>query len=225
MNWRLAWRAALVATAVAVASCGCDGGNGGNGGNDDNDNPIGEADRPGLGRDETAPEGTPFTLPQGLTLEQPIKGYNDADPTDCDHKYEDEAKGQGELVRLCLIFRNTTNGPITLKLPPGLIFVSRNRAVQNGMLAQRVAIEVPAGERFFQPLFLYCVNSERDGARPEESYDMGPVTQYEDFQELFRLLENKTITSTNFAIVAQAMTDLSDGLGLSSDIRARINAL
>ncbi|NBD07618.1 MULTISPECIES: hypothetical protein [Corallococcus] len=220
MNWRLAWRAALVATAVALAACGSDSEKNGDG----DETPVGE-DRPGMGRDETAPQGTAFTLPTGLELEQPIKGYNDPDPTDCDDKYEDEAKGQGELVRLCLIFRNTTNRPITVQLPPGLVFVSRNRGVQNGMLAQRVTIEVPAGERYFQPLFLYCVNSERQPSSPEENYDMGPVTQYADFQELFRLLENKTVTSTNFPVVQQAMTDLSDNLGLSASIRARINAL
>lgn len=223
MNWRLAWRAALVATAVALAACGGGEGNDGDGGDGDGD-PI-NADRPGLGRSEKAPEGKTFTLPQGLELEEPIMGYNDSDPTDCDSKYEDEAKGQGANVRLCLIFRNTTNGPITVQLPPGLIFVSRNLAVQNGMLAQRVSFEVPAGERFFQPLFLYCVNSERLGARPDESFDLGPVTQYKDFQELFTLLENKTITSTNFPIVDQAMTDLSDGRSLSSDLRAQLNAL
>ncbi|RKG95511.1 hypothetical protein D7X32_38855 [Corallococcus carmarthensis] len=211
----------MVATAVALASCSC-GGDSGNDGEDET--PTGE-DRPGLGRDESAPQGTAFTLPKGIELEQPIKGYNDPDPTDCDDKYEDEAKGQGELVRLCLIFRNTTNGPITLQLPPGLIFVSRNRAVQNGMLAQRVAIEVPAGARYFQPLFLYCVNSERDPSNPDESFDMGPVTQYQDFQDLFRLLETKTVTSSNFAIVQQAMTELSDGNALPSNIRSQIEAL
>lgn len=220
MNWRLAWRVALVATAVALASCSSDSEKNGDG----DKNPVGE-DRPGMGRNESAPQGTAFTLPTGLELEQPIKGYNDPDPTDCDDKYEDESKGQGELVRLCLIFRNTTNRPIIVQLPPGLIFVSRNRGVQNGMLAQRVAIEVPAGERYFQPLFLYCVNSERDPSSPQENFDLGPVTQYSDFQELFRLLENKTVTSSNFPIVQQAMTDLSDNQGLSSSIRASINAL
>lgn len=222
MNWRLAWRAALVSTAVVLASCSC-GGDGGDDGDGD-ETPSGE-DRPGLSRNESAPEGLPFKLPEGLELEEPIKGYHTPDPKDCDDKYEDEAKGQGELVRLCLIFRNTTNQPITLQLPPGLIFVSRSRGVQNGMIAQRVAIEVPAGGQFFQPLFLYCVNSERDPATPEDEFDLGPVTQYQDFQELFRLLENKTVDSTNFPVVARAMTDLSNGESLSSDLRARINAL
>jgi hypothetical protein len=220
MNWRLAWRAALVATTVALASCGGDG-DGGDGGDNP---PVGE-DRPGFSRSEAPPEGQTFTLPVGLELQQPVQGYHTADPTECDEKYEDEAQGHGDLVRLCLIFRNTTNQPITLQLPPGLIFVSRNRAVQNGMLAQRVAILVPAGARFFQPLFLYCVNSERDSASREQYFDLGPVTQYSDFQELFRLLENKTVTNQNFGVVQQAMTDLSDGRGLDSTIRAQINAL
>lgn len=207
--------------AVLLSACG----GGGSGGGGDGQQGGGEHYRPGLDRSDAEPEGLLFTLPDGLTLEQPIAGYNDPDPSDCDNKFEDAAKGQGELVRLCLIFRNTTNRPITVQLPPGLIFVSRNRSVQNGMLAQRVAIEVPAGERYFQPLFLYCVNRERQPSSPEENYDMGPVIQYEDFQELFRLLENKTITSTNFVVVDAAMAALSWEEALSADLRARIDAL
>ncbi|RYZ38161.1 MAG: hypothetical protein EOO71_25145 [Myxococcaceae bacterium] len=222
MNWHLAWRAGVVAMALALAACSDDG--------DSNENPDGggttdEKNRPGMGLSEEEPEGLPFTLPEGLTLEEPIKGYNPSNPEDCDDKYPDEAKGQGEQVRLCFIFNNNTNAPITLQLPPGLIFVSRSLLVQNGMIAQRISIEVPPKTRYFQPIYSYCTNSGRESASLYDEFELGKVTQYQDFQELFRLLENKTVTRENFVVVNQAIGDLADGEGLSAERRAAINAL
>ena len=37
-------------------------------------------DLPGMGLSELDPEGTPFVLPEGLTIEDPIGGYNTSDP-------------------------------------------------------------------------------------------------------------------------------------------------
>ncbi|RYZ17828.1 MAG: hypothetical protein EOO70_00835 [Myxococcaceae bacterium] len=222
MNWHLAWRAGVVAMAVALAACG------------DEEDPIDKPDgggttdpvyRPGMGLNEEEPEGLPFILPEGLTVETPIKGYNSADPEDCDYKYEDQAKGHGEQVQLCLVFNNTTDFPINLQMPPGLIFVSRSREVQNGIIAQRISIEVPAKTRYYQPIFAYCTNSGRDTSALSSEFDLGKVTQYEDFQELFRILEGKTLSKQDAAYVDQAIGDLSDGQSLSAEQRARFNAL
>ena len=122
-------------------------------------------DMPGMGHSEVEPEGTPFVLPDGLTVEAPIKGYNPSEPSDCDDKYSESKVGQGEQVRLCLVLNNTTDSPITLQLPPGLIFVSRSRNTQNGMIAQRISIEVPAKTRYFQSRSIPTA-STADGNRP-----------------------------------------------------------
>lgn len=180
---------------------------------------------PGVGASEVQPEGETLQLPAGLEIEAPIKGYNSSDPTDCDNKYEDQAVGQGELVRLCLVFRNRTGGPIRLELPPGLMFVSRSREVQNGVLAQRVAIEIPAGPRFAQPIFLYCANSDFDPSSPDQAYDVGPVVTYPAMAKLFEFLATKRIDSTNFPVVAQAITDLTDSGELYSLTRQGLDAL
>jgi len=180
---------------------------------------------PGMGASESAPEGEALQLPPGLEIEAPIMGYNSSDPTDCDAKYEDAAVGQGELVRLCLVFRNRTGRPIRLELPPGLMFVSRSRDVQNGVLAQLVAIEIPASPRFAQPIFLYCTNSDFDGSSPEQAYDVGPVVSYPEMKKLFEFLSTKRVDSTNFPIVAQAITDLTDSKHIYSLTREGLDAL
>jgi len=182
-------------------------------------------ERPGMGRSEADPIGADFDLPPGLELVSPMMGYNTSNPEDCDHKYEDQAVGHGEDVRLCLVFRNRTGGPIRLELPPGLVFVSRNRAVQNGMLAKRVAIEVPAGERFFQPLFLYCINGERDGSNPEEAYGVGPVIGYPEMVALFRFLETKDVNASNFAIVAATIHELNNFGKLDAFAQSQLDSL
>ena len=191
----------------------------------DDETYVEREDWPGMGRSGADPVGADFDLPPGLELVSPIMGYDTFNPADCDEKYEDRAVGEGELVRLCLVFRNRTGGPLRLDLPPGLIFVSRNRAVQNGMLARRVAIEVPAGERFFQPLFLYCVNGERDASNPEAAYDVGPVAGNPEMVALFRFLKTKDVNASNFPIVATAINQLTDFGKLDAWNKSQLDSL
>ena len=174
---------------------------------------------PGLGVSEAMPEGPPFELPEGLTLEDPIRGYNGSDPEDCDYKYAEQGVGKGEQVRICLMLNNQTDAPITLQLPPGLIFVSRKLQHQNGMIAQRISIEVPAKTRYFQPLFAYCVNSSRDSSSLESEYELGPVATQPRFQAFFRFLEDKVIDDINFVAVNLALGDLAEGGEISDFVR------
>ena len=180
---------------------------------------------PGMGTNEAEPEGTPFALPDGLTVEAPIRGYNTADPEACDYKYQDQAVGKGEQVRLCMVFNNNTNLPVPLELPPGLIFVSRSRKVQNGIIAQRISIMVPPQERYFQPIFTYCTNSGRDSASLGSEFDIGNVTDIPAFHALFKMLEGKLIDDSNFVVVNRAVKAISNGEELDADLLAEIEAL
>lgn len=180
---------------------------------------------PGMGLNEAAPEGVPFKLPEGLTLETPIKGYNAADPEGCDQKYEDQAVGGGEQVRICLVFNNNSDLPANLQMPPGLIFVSRSTDIQNGMITQRIAIEVPAKTRYYQPIFMSCLNSGRDTSALSSEYDMGPVTKLPAFLELFKMLEGKVLDRWGWAVVDMAVSDIADTGEISEAAREHIEAL
>jgi len=181
-------------------------------------------DLPGMGLSELDPEGTPFVLPEGLTIEDPIGGYNTSDPEDCDYKYADQAVGKGEQVRLCLVFNNATDSPITLQFPPGLIFVSRSRKVQNGMIAQRISIEVPAATRYFKPLFSYCVNGSRDSASLGDEFDVGVVTDDAALRALFEFLADKVVTDTNFVAVNVAIGSIVDEGSINEYALAELEA-
>lgn len=182
-------------------------------------------DRPGFGRSMDAPVGAPFILPEGITLETPISGYSPEDPWKCNDIYGDHAYGHGALVRLCPIFRNTTGAPITVTLPPGLIFISNSSQVQNGILTQRISFEVPAGERFFAPMFMYCANGPRRSTASKDEYMLGPVTQYTDFQELFRILEGRDISRDDAGEIQVIVNHLQRKPGLTAEDRARAMGL
>ncbi|WP_147444885.1 hypothetical protein [Corallococcus sp. CA053C] len=220
----MAKRMGVVLAVALLAACEDNGGDtekpdGGGGGGKE------ASAGPGLGSSTAQPEGAPFTLPAGLTLETPIKSYSPEDPVDCDNKFRNEGKGSGEDVTLCLIFNNTTGGPITLTLPPGLIFVSKDGDIQNGLLAQRVTIEVPAGGRFFVPMFTYCANQPRSTSGIGQAYALGPVIEYPAFKEMYSLLEGKTLERPDVAPIQVAVSHLTSGEGLSASDRAALKAL
>lgn len=181
---------------------------------------------PGWGESDADPVGAPFELPEGLVLNGPFHHYNASDPKDCDDKYENEAAGAGSLVQICLVVRNTTARPLLLELPPGLIFTSRSRQVQNGVLMHKVALEIPAGAVFFQPLFLHCTNSGFDpSSHEEQGYDIGSVQTHPAVQDVIALIADKQVDRWYFPIVSQAVTDLGDGGKLRAHTRRGLNAL
>ncbi|WP_120592909.1 hypothetical protein [Corallococcus sp. CA054B] len=227
MNWHVAKRMGVALAVALLAACSDDGeGPTPDGGTKtDGGTSTTKSAGPGLGTSKETPAGTTFALPAGLTLENPITSYTPQDPVECDDIFPEDAKGSGDEVTLCLIFRNTTGAPITLTLPPGLIFVSTNDDVQNGLLVQTVTIEVPPGDRFFVPLFLYCANQDRSTTGPDDKYVLGPTVQYKEFQELYSLLAGKTLEVEDAAVIQVAVSHLTNGEGLSASDRAALQAL
>ncbi|MCY1044242.1 hypothetical protein OV208_23185 [Corallococcus sp. bb12-1] len=201
MNWHKARLAGLVATVLMAACSGCGDEDGET---PDDEDPTEQTDRPGFANSDKEPEGLPFNLPAGIELTDPIKGFNPFDPDGSCKREEDEKalapRGSGDLIRLCMEFRNTTNGPINIELPPGLIFVSSSQKVQHGMLVQGLTIEVPSDQYMVAPIKGYCLNDTRSGNAPTDLFKKGPVTQYSDFKELFALLASKQLPVTGGAV-------------------------
>ncbi|RKH12697.1 hypothetical protein D7X74_23140 [Corallococcus sp. CA047B] len=201
MNWHKARLAGLVAGVLLAACSGC--------GEDEeepgeDEDPTEQTDRPGFANSDKAPEGLPFTLPAGIELEEPITGFNPFDPDGSCKREEDETavapQGSGDLIRLCLKFRNTTRQRIDVDLPPGLVFISSSDKVQHGMLVQGLTLEVPSEQYLFAPIKGYCLNDTRSGNGITDLFSKGPVTQYTDFKELFALLASKKLPVTGGAV-------------------------
>ncbi|WP_147468437.1 hypothetical protein [Corallococcus interemptor] len=228
MNWRRTRLVGLMATLVLAACSGCsDKGDGGDDDDDDGQN-TGDTNRPGFASSDKRPEGVPFALPAGLELVEPIPGIDMFKLEDCRDEDETEPPkehGSGDLVQLCLNFRNNTGAPITVEFPPGIIFESETTDTQHGILLQRASIVVPAKPVSYKLLYLYCLNNSRSESSPSSRYRKGPVTQYADFKELFALLENKKIPTKLTPELQQAVYHLTRNEGLSASDRSYINSL
>lgn len=188
----------------------------------------------GFGDSEEEPEGAPLILPAGITLESHIYVLNYFDETDCEGSHLEGPRGRETLVPLCLIFRNNTDGPINVELPPGLIFVSENIKAQNGILIEGLTIEVPSDQYIVSPIRAYCLNDTRSipGFGEEFKYKLGPVTQYQPMLDLFDKLKTKKIIS-EIELENQLMTpkiqimvwDLTHSTTLSEYSQALYNEL
>jgi hypothetical protein len=237
MNHKAPWRA-LAASLLVLALVACGGGGSSAatgtgtdsaGGPTDTPDPTGSPGTPGstgthagMGASSAAPTGQPLALPPGVQLEKPIKGEN-ADCVPKDQK-DTPRTGSGGYVHLCLGFRNSTALPITVVLPPGLIFVSDDQAYQNGILLQVTTIEVPAGSAvYYVPLFLYCLNEGRmPTVGPQNTYSTGPVSDDGAVLELLSLLKDKPLPLLTDLTAQEALWHITDGDGLTQDDRSAI---
>jgi hypothetical protein len=215
---------ACLSAVLALMACSSNGG----GKDDAGEAPQGQS-RPGMGTSKEQPVGTPYSLPAGVELEKPIKG----DDPYCikPEQQEKDKKGSGGLVRLCLNFRNTnttSQTPIKVVFPAGLIFTADQDISQNGIIVQTVTIDVPAGRQaFYVPLYLYCLNKSRDPTEgAQNTYTMGPVTQDASVQELTGILQNKALPLVDpNNTVQNAMWNITDGSGMTAEDRAALSKL
>jgi hypothetical protein len=186
-----------------------------------------ETTKKGFGNSEERPEGTPFKLPAAVTINGPMKGYSQYYPEFCDNKEEKDAKGTGDLVRLCIPFFNNSNQPVVITFPPGLIFIAKNLEYQNGILVEQAVFEVPPQQQFYMPLFLCCLNSSRHPSMPGEEWEMGPVTNYKDMLDLVTLLNTKKLSRESDVTVPvqHAVWDVSNGEPIDDEYKDAIAKL
>lgn len=227
MSWRMTKRTAAILTAAALGAAALTlmpQGAAGSGGALAQA-PSSKSAGPGLGYSKAIPTEPSFALPPGVTLETPIMAWAPQDPVDCDEKYAEDGQGSGDAVALCLIFRNTTDAPITVTLPPGLLFVSNSDDVQNGVIVERITVVVPVGERYFAPVFAHCVNIDRSTTGRGDQYQLGPVVTHNDFQELFALLDGKSLSKEDGSAISSVVHEVAQGKGLSPANRAILAGL
>lgn len=185
----------------------------------------------GFEHSDAMPIGEVWSLPPGITIDEPVLGHSLFIENDCTID-PDEVKGSGDMVMLCLTLRSQASTPVAVVIPSGLIFVSEQRRTQNGMVIKRVAVDIAPGEILRIPLGLMCINVSRSGSAIGDAYRIGPITQNPAFRRFFDMLENKSVPTTAqkhdpFVIAAlqDAVFDLAAGKPLSQQALAAINAL
>lgn len=202
--------------------------------------------RPGLGDDPGTPQTRPLELPPGVRLDGQIIGA-DADGGECKDKSVTVGKGQG--VRVCAAFcmDQTTvigvDGQTLIDIREGLVMISEFQEGQNGLLVERVKINMPytpcgGGSRgddedekkkrrkFIVELNLQCLNENKSPSFDKMTYNLGGITTDPDLLELLKLLENKKVeTEDHHSIVGEAVYAITEGKGLTSQNRHAIASL
>lgn len=206
--------------------------------------------RPGLGEAPGLPETTPFVLPAGVRLVGEIRGADEASG-ECEDPGAPPG-GSGIYVRICVPLENLTGSPVQIEFPAGLVVVStaegRN---QHGLLIEKTLLTVPPTVRggggcrrseedrkrpareeaeepcaYVAPLYLYCLNEERDPSNPFITYAFSGVTRDSALLELLRMLDGKTVDGVeDVAAVQRAIYSITDGDGLTREDRAALARL
>lgn len=177
--------------------------------------PLGAANNPsGWGYSKAPVEGEPLAIPSGLTIDQPFAGISIFDE-DCLSQSEPQKRGSGGAVLICFSITNFTdrNGTpqvIPFVLPAGTTFISQDDEYQNGILVVTERFDVLPGQTIRVPLYLYCMNTDREQSTPASSYTLGPVTQLPAFKQLSRLIAAKKVPTTSGAI-SVAIGDIEAG--------------
>jgi len=207
--------------------------------------------RPGLGEDPGPPDVTPFALPEGVRVMGVIRGADEY-RGECENASTDSS-GTGAYVRICVPIENLSGTPVQIEFPAGLIVVATSEGrAQNGLLIERTLVTVPptpqggAGCRrpeddrrsrlrqdqkpdpcaYVVPLYLYCLNEERDPSNPYITYAFAGVTRDDGLQELLRLLEGRAVKSSeDVATVQNALYSITEGRGLTREDRPAIARL
>lgn len=238
-----AWKWMVVAAGVGAAVLACSGDGDGDGGKPPP--PVNAFDagvnevRPGLGNDPGEPQGTPFSLPPGVTVSGNVYGAANDSTSDCGNGAP--GNGSGVYVRVCVPLRNATGAPVEVVFPPGLIIITAAEGFQHGLLVERVVVRVPPTrggpggqlpdggtdpDAVVVPLFTYCLNESKDPSDTGIPYTIGPVTSDSALRELLDLLANKRIdTAEDVDVVQDAIYSITERKGLTMDDRNAINKL
>lgn len=185
----------------------------------------GGASHAGMGDSTAAPTGQAFAWPQAVRVDDPVKG----DDPFCVPQEQPATPpvGHGGLVRVCLGLHNTGLVPITVTLPPGLIFVSDSLEGQNGIVLTVTTLVVPVtSTTFYVPVYAYCLNLGRHNtAGGQDTYRPGPVTDDPSVLELLTLLQGKQVTPAFDFKLQQILWDITENGGLTQEDRDAIAAL
>jgi hypothetical protein len=170
---------------VVLASCKKDKAGPEPGPGPDPDTIPGKINYKGMGNSTEDPEGTPFSLPEGIVLEK--MRFSDT----CYEQNWRNRSGIGRGVYFCMTLTNTTNQPRPVRLPPYIIFISKTVKVQNGILLFPYEYMVPARLTVTFLVEAFCLNKQRDPARWGDEFKLGPVSDNAELKKVAAALAGK----------------------------------
>ena len=206
---------ALVAFAAATGACGGDGSS------------AAGPDEAGGSPQFENPTGAAFQLPPGITLKGKILGGEGGDDGNGGDGYQPGARlgVSPTYVEVCFTIHNSNAEDDTLRLPAGLIFISKNIETQNGTQVREEVVVVPGGRDTTVIWELHCLNAHRDPSTEEDEFTIGPVSDHPGLREVIALVAGKLIDQPAASLIGGAIWEVSDFGGLTDETRDALRAL
>ena len=145
---------------------------------------------PGLGETGGTPQGTTFSLPDGITVTGDVTGDICEDAT--------FTIGSGHYVTVCVGLRNNTEHEKTITFPAGLVLISTTDDYQNGVVLTTETFVIPPKQTIRFVFHTYCGNASRSSASSSAVYTFGPVTNSKLIVRLINDLKNKKISIVDY---------------------------
>lgn len=180
---------------------------------------------PGLGDADGELTGTPFVLPDGVTLLGDITasgnsyGYWNLSKAQEYHITNKDGSvttaqilpksnrsdslvcyfGSGSgLVDLLIPLHNSNDFPVKVTFPAALIVRNIAGICQNGVLLKKAIVEIPAKTDCYLNLSFYCANLSKDTPGGSDTYQFSVVSDAKPILELCDKLKNKKINIEEF---------------------------
>ncbi len=145
---------------------------------------------PGLGETAGTPQGTTFSLPDGITVVGDITGELCEEAT--------FRIGSGYYVTVCVGLRNDSEQEKTITFPAGLVLISTTDDYQNGVVLTTETFVIPPKQTIRFVFHTYCGNASRSSASSSAVYTFGPVTNSKLIARLINDLKNKKISAVDY---------------------------
>ena len=167
------------------------------------------------------PAGAAFALPAGVSLAGEITG--DVAPNCGDKSFVEYG---GDYLPVCFGLKNTSTADVTVKLPAGLVFLSKNPATQNGIILQSHDLKVAAGATEYFSFRLFCLNMHCEFGGKADRFTFGNVSNDSKMAELISLAASKKLKvgSDISGALVLAVWDITDGDGLTQEHRSQVQA-
>ncbi len=181
---------------------------------------------PGIGSVEGELTGTPFVLPDGVTIIGDIAangssyGYwNFSEAKDYQITNKDGSVTTGQilpktnrndslnyhyfgsgsgLVDLIIPMHNSNNNSVTVTFPAALVVRNIAGNCQNGILLKKVVVVIPANSDYYLNLSFYCANLTKETPGESDLYTFAVVSDADPLLELCDMLKNKKINIEEF---------------------------
>jgi hypothetical protein len=185
---------------------------------------------PGFGNTPGEITGEKFYLPAGINLKEGIRGYtedskyfqpdedlislmlsdfsknsmiNFSQKSSENNLTVQSERGSGTSVVLIVSLENTTDKSIVVEFPAGLIFESKSKQVQHGVLLKKTQVKVPAKSTYNVRMFTYCGNLGIPSPNQTQDIELLGIMTISNsslIRELCDLLANKKINYEEFTM-------------------------